>query len=82
MELNVFDNFSVHYLRPQSTESDEPEINKISEEFQDNNESIIRNDTRNSRWNQITDMIQEFDTHLIWKSKNGTWMHYNPLYFL
>ena len=39
------------------SESDEPEINNIGNKFQDNNNSPIRNDLTNARWNQIKDII-------------------------
>ena len=50
--------YSVNFLRPQNTESVEPEINKIGEKFQYKNKFIIHNDIINAGGNQITDMIQ------------------------
>ena len=60
MEINWFYNYAVHILRPQNTESGEPWLNNFEEKSQDNNELILHNNIINSRWNQITDMIQGF----------------------
>ena len=48
----------MQFLRPQNTESVEPEINKIGEKFQYKNKFIIHNDIINAGGNQITEMIQ------------------------
>ena len=48
MEINGFYKYDVHYLRPQTTESVEPEINSIGDKFQVKNNSTLHNDTRNS----------------------------------
>ena len=47
MELNVFYNYTVQILRPQSTESGEPELNNVGEKYQDNNELILHNNIIN-----------------------------------
>ena len=60
MELNVFYNYTVQILRPQSTESGEPELNNVGDKYQDKNDLTIYNTTINARWNKITDMIQGF----------------------
>ena len=57
MELNGFYNYAVHILRPQNTESGEPELKKIGKKTQDNNELIIHNTIINERWNQIDDTM-------------------------
>ena len=57
--------YAVILLRPQNTEIGEPEINNVGEKFQGKNEFIIHNNFINSRGNQITDMIQEFDSPLM-----------------
>ena len=49
MELNRFYNYSVQILRPQDTESGEPELNNVGEKAQDNNEIIINNTNINER---------------------------------
>ena len=61
-------------LITQNTKSGEPDIKKIWEKFQDKNEFIIYNDIRNTRENQITDLIQEFDPNLSGHLDNGTWI--------
>ena len=60
VELNGFYIYSVHILRPQNTESDEPDLNNVGEKSQEKNELIISNTIINTRWNKITDMIQGF----------------------
>ena len=50
--------YAAHVLRPKNNESGEPEIDNIREKFQDNNEFILNNNLRNSKINQITEMIQ------------------------
>ena len=59
MNLDRYDNYDLQILGPQHTESGEPEIKKIGDKFQDNNEFVLHNDLKSSRVNQITDMIQE-----------------------
>ena len=60
MELNGFYNYAAHILRPQNTESGETELNNIGGEYQDKNDLILNNAIINARWNQITDMMQDF----------------------
>ena len=72
----------MHVLITQSTRIGEPEINKVNEKFQDNNELIIRKNLIYERWNQITDIIQEFDFPLTGQIDNGTYMHSKPLTLL
>ena len=60
MKLNIVHNYSMHILRPQNTESGEPELKNIGEKLQDKNELIIHTTIINSRWNQITNIMQEF----------------------
>ena len=62
MELNIVLKHAVHILRPQNTESGEPELNNVGEKYQDKNELICHNTIINARWNQINDMIQGFFT--------------------
>ena len=57
--------YYVHSLIPKKTESGEPQIKKIGEKLQDNNEFILHKNLKNSKGNQITDMIQEFDPPLM-----------------
>ena len=44
-----FYNYDVHILRPQNTESGEPESKKVEEKSQDNNELIFHNSIINAR---------------------------------
>ena len=60
MDLNRFYNYAAYILRPQNTESGEPELNNIGEIPRDNNDLIIHNTIINERWNPITDMMQGF----------------------
>ena len=60
VELNIFYNHAVHIIRPQNTESGEPELKNVGEESQDNHELIIHNTIINARWEKINDMIQLF----------------------
>ena len=57
VDFNLFDNYAIHTLRTQNTESGEPETKNIGEKYQDNNEFIIHNDLINEIWNLITDII-------------------------
>ena len=41
MEINRFEKFAVHVLRPKNTESGEPEIKQIGDKLQDKNAFII-----------------------------------------
>ena len=47
------------------TEIGELEINNIGSKLHDNNDYILHNDLRNSRRNQINDIIQEFNPPLL-----------------
>ena len=49
MGVNVFGNYSVHTLRPQNTESGEPETKNIRDKSQDKNEFIFHNNLINAR---------------------------------
>ena len=60
MELKVFYKYAVQILRPKITESGEPELKNFGDKYQDKNDLILRNTIINSRWNQITDLIQVF----------------------
>ena len=60
MELKLFYKYYGPILRPQNNESGEPEFNNVGEKSQDKNEPILHNTIINSRWNQITDIIQGF----------------------
>ena len=60
MDLNRFYIYAVRILRPQNTESGEPELNIVGEKSQDKNEIILRNTIINAKWNQIDDMMQGF----------------------
>ena len=60
MEINVFFNYAAHILKPQNTESGEPELNNIGDKSQDENELILHNTIVNARWNQISYMSQGF----------------------
>ena len=57
MDINGFDNYSVHILRPQNTESDELQLNLIGDKYQDKNDFILHNNLSDAILNQITDMI-------------------------
>ena len=59
-ELKEFYKYASHILKPQNTEIGEPEFNNIGEKSKDKNELIIHNPIINARWNQISDMMQEF----------------------
>ena len=50
----------MHILRPQNTESSEPELKNIGVKPQDKNELIIHKTIINARLNQITGIIQGF----------------------
>ena len=82
MDINVFDNYGVHALTPQNTESGEPVIKYIGDKFQDSNESILHNDIINSKWDQISDMIKKFDPPLQWRVENGNLMNFKYISFL
>ena len=82
VEINGFDIYTVYSLRPQNTESCNPEINNTGGKFQDKNNSILCNDISNSIWNQIIDRIQWFDPPLPVQLYNGTWMNFNLFLFL
>ena len=60
MEFNGFFKFAVHILRPQNTESGEPELNNVGDKSQDNNEIIRHNTIINEILNQNTVRIQGF----------------------
>ena len=60
MKLNRSYNYDVHILRPQNTESGEPDLKNIGDKPQSNNELILHNTIINEIWNPITDMIQGF----------------------
>ena len=60
MEINGFYNYAAHIIRPQNTESGEPELNNVGEKSQDKNDLILHNTIIYARWNQIADMIQGF----------------------
>ena len=47
----------LHFLIPKNTGSGEPKIKEIGEKFQDNNEFILHKYLRNTRGNQVIDMI-------------------------
>ena len=54
----------------------------IGDKYQDNNEFIIHNDIKNSRWNLITDMKKKSDHYIRLQLDNVTFMNYNPIHFL
>ena len=58
MEVDGFYKYAVHALRPQNTESGEPELKNIGEKLQYDNELILHNYLINAGWNQITEMIK------------------------
>ena len=60
VDFNTFYNYAAHILRPQNTESGEPELNNVGEKSQDKNELIFHNTIINAIWNQITDTMQGF----------------------
>ena len=49
VELNIFYNYALNILRPQSTEGGEPELKNIEEKPQEKNELIIYNTIVNAR---------------------------------
>ena len=55
----------MHFPRPQKTEIGNPEINNIEDKFKDKNEFILNNYIRIERGNQITDMIQYFESIIL-----------------
>ena len=61
VETNIFYNYTVHILIPQNTESGQPELKNVGDKSKDKNELIIHNHVINSRWKQITDIIQGFE---------------------
>ena len=58
--IPTFYKYAEHILRPQNNESGEPELNNVGDKYQDNNDLILHNTIINSRWNQISDMMQGF----------------------
>ena len=54
----------MHVLKPRNTKIGEPDIKKVGEKSQDNNEFIIHNNLINEGWNQTIDVIQEFEPPL------------------
>ena len=58
MEVDRFYKYAVHVLRPQNTESGEPELKNIGEKLQYDNELILHNYLINAGWNQITETIK------------------------
>ena len=60
MEIKLFYKYAVYILRPQNTESGEPELKNVGEKYQYKNDLILHNTIINARWNQITDTIQGF----------------------
>ena len=60
VDINGLYNYAAHILRPQNTESGEPELNNIGEKSQDKNELILHNIIIKSVWKQITNMMQGF----------------------
>ena len=49
MDLKVFYKYAVHNLKPQNTESGEPELSIVGEKYQDNSYIIICNTIINTR---------------------------------
>ena len=76
VEVNRFDKYAMCVLRPNNTDSSEPELENIGENFHGNNDSIIHNDLSDARWNQILDTIEEKETVITGKLDDGTWMHW------
>ena len=74
--------YAVHLIRPQNIERGELEIKKIEKKFQDKNGFIIHKNIRNARWNQITDIVQEFELLLMGQLDYGTRRNQNPIPFL
>ena len=60
VDINAFYNYAVHILRPQNTESVEPELKNFGEKYQDNNELILHNTIINFKMKPIADMSQYF----------------------
>ena len=58
--LKGFYIYAVHIIRPQNTESGEPDLNNVEEKSQYKNELVINNTIINARWNKITGTIQGF----------------------
>ena len=75
MDINVSDNYAVHVLRLWNTKSGELDLKKVGEKCQDKNEFILHNYLRNSRWDQITNTIKEFDPPISVQLENGNWVH-------
>ena len=48
-------------LITQNTEIGETELNKVGDKSKDKKDLILQNNIINTRWNQITDMIQVFE---------------------
>ena len=49
VNISIFYNYAVHILRPQNTQSGEPELNNIGEKPQGENEIILHNTIVNAR---------------------------------
>ena len=58
MEFNEFYNYAAHILRPQNTESGEPELKNVGDKSQDTNDLIIHNTIITEELNQIADMMK------------------------
>ena len=72
MDHNEFENYAVHVLRPQNTESGELELKEIGGKCKDNIQFVLHHYLKNSELNQITNTIKEFDPPLTWKLYNVT----------
>ena len=72
VNLNGFDNYSLHILGPLNTERGEPDLKQFVDKFQDNNEFILHYYISDARWNKNTDMIKELEPPVIWKLDHFT----------
>ena len=58
MDINEFENYAVHVLRPQNTESGELELKEIGGKCKDNIKFVLNNYLINAELNQITSTIK------------------------
>ena len=79
MDINEFENYAVHVLRPQNTESGELELKEIGGKCKDKIKFVLNNYLINAELNQITSTIKEYAPPLTWKLYNITWTNYNPI---
>ena len=59
VDFNVFENYSMHVLRPPNIETGEPELKIVSDKYQYKDKFILKNQISGVKWNQISGTIKE-----------------------